>query len=516
MANVVLYARVSTDEQAAKGTSIPFQKERLYQYCEVTGENVVQYFAEDYSAKNFDDRPDFAKLLTFLKESRGLVQKLLVVRWDRFSRNAPEAYNMIAKLAKLGVEVNAIEQPIDFDIPEQKMMLSFYLTIPEIENDRRALNTTNGMRKNMKEGRWVSTAPIGYKNARDTANKPILVKTDKAELIKKSYEFFATGTYPIDVLRKKMNEKGLKLSKNQFWCMLRNPIYYGKIKIKAYRNESEELAQGIHEPIVNEELFFEVQNVLEGKKKLKAKPTKINNNMPMRGYLVCSCCGKNLTGSASKGNGGQYYYYHCQPGCKERINTEEAHKSFEKWLNDISFKSDEARLYLAIMEDIFKTNEGDRDFEIKNLEAEYKKKLETMDKAAEKLVLGDLDKYGYKRLKESLSRECTQLRLRIDELKKTESGFAEYVRYGVSLLSNLPQYYSNATLEGKQKMLGLIFPEKLVFDKGSYRTNEPNEIIELLCSKDKVFESNKKGQEVKNNNLSYMVAPPGIEPRFTV
>jgi hypothetical protein len=102
--------------------------------------------------------------------------------------------------------------------------------------------------------------------------------------------------------------------------------------------------------------------------------------------------------------------------------------------------------------------------------------------------------------------------LRIDELKRAESGFAEYVRYGVSLLSNLPQYYSNATLEGKQKMLGLIFPEKLVFDKGSYRTNEPNEIIELLCSKDKVFKGIKKGQEVKNNNLSYMVAPPLIQP----
>src|ERR1039457_5600475 len=126
MTNVILYARVSTDEQAAKGTSIPFQKERMEQYCSLMGFNAVKYFAEDYSAKNFEDRPEFNKLLSFLKTNRGLVQKIMVVRWDRFSRNAPESYTMITRLRKIGIEVNAIEQPIDFSVPEQKMMLSFY------------------------------------------------------------------------------------------------------------------------------------------------------------------------------------------------------------------------------------------------------------------------------------------------------------------------------------------------------------------------------------------------------
>ena len=92
----------------------------------------------------------------------------------------------------------------------------------------------------------------------------------------------------------------------------------------------------------------------------------------------------------------------------------------------------------------------------------------------------------------------------------------EYCKYGVSLLSNLPQYYSNATLDGKQKMIGLIFPEKLIFDGGGYRTTQPNELLTLLCSAGADFAENKKGQEVNNNNLSFMVAPPGIEPEFKV
>jgi len=52
---------------------------------------------------------------------------VLFLKWDRFSRNAGDAYFMINVLRKLGVEPQAIEQPLDLSIPENKMMLAFYL-----------------------------------------------------------------------------------------------------------------------------------------------------------------------------------------------------------------------------------------------------------------------------------------------------------------------------------------------------------------------------------------------------
>ena len=78
---------------------------------------------------------------------------------------------MISTLTKLGVEPQAIEQPLDLNIPENKIMLAFYLSAPEVENDRRSLNTIAGMRRAKKEGRWVSTAPRGYENKYDAGNK---------------------------------------------------------------------------------------------------------------------------------------------------------------------------------------------------------------------------------------------------------------------------------------------------------------------------------------------------------
>lgn len=93
-----------------------FQKEMLEKYCVIHNYNIVEIYKEDYSAKNFDDRPEFNKLMQFVKINKGLVKMILVSRWDRFSRNAPESYKVIATLRKQGIEVNAVEQPINFNI----------------------------------------------------------------------------------------------------------------------------------------------------------------------------------------------------------------------------------------------------------------------------------------------------------------------------------------------------------------------------------------------------------------
>lgn len=163
MRKAILYIRVSTDEQADKGYSLQHQEERLRKYCELNNIEVVELFKEDHSAKTFN-RPEFTKLLNSLKKHKAKAELLLFLKWDRFSRNTGDAYGMINTLNKLGVDPQAIEQPLDLDIPENKIMLAFYLAAPEVENDRRAMNVFAGMRRAKREGRWMGTAPKGYKN----------------------------------------------------------------------------------------------------------------------------------------------------------------------------------------------------------------------------------------------------------------------------------------------------------------------------------------------------------------
>ena len=511
MQTAIIYTRVSTDEQAEKGYSLRDQKQRLEKYCTVNSIDVVHHFEDDHSAKTFD-RPEFKKLVDYIRKNKGLVKKLLIVKWDRFSRNMEASLNMITQLVKLGVSVEAIEQPLDESVPENLLMKAFYLAAPQVENARRSLNTTNGMRKALKEGRYVSTAPYGFKNTRDEQNRPIITHSAMAPVIKKAFEQIATGNFPIEILRKKLFKEGLKISRSNFYTVLRNPIYCGKIRIKAFKDEPEDVVQGIHEPIISEELFYEVQNVLDGKKKAKTKYALLNDEYPMRGHLICPKCGKTLTGSSALGNGGKYFYYHCTKGCKERHKSDGVHNAFEIWLNDISIKPEIASLYLAIMDDVFKTNEGDREAEVKKFEKLISENQQTLDRAVKKLVDDVLDKYGYNRIKENVARENAEYRTRISELKAAESGYQEYCRYGFSLLSNMGHYYGAANIENRQKMLGLIFPEKLVYNDNTFQTMQPSEILDLLCNGGNSFSDGKKEKSSKNAAQSCVVIPSGFKP----
>lgn len=350
----ILYIRVSTDEQAEKGYSLKHQQERLERYCDFQNIDVVAIYQDDHSAKSFE-RPQFQNLLSNLKKKREAASLLLFTKWDRFSRNAGDAYGMINQLKKLGVEPQAIEQPLDLDIPENKIMLAFYLAAPEVENDRRALNTLVGMRRAKKEGRWMATAPKGYKNARSEDNRPIIEPSKDASIVRFAFEELAKGVKDIESIRRMVNQKGLKVSRSAFWYLVRNPVYCGKIFIPAWKDEEAHYVKATHEPLIPESLFEEVQDVLHGRKRnIPVKNTK-REELPLRGYLLCQRCGRPLTGSASHGNGGKYYYYHCQAslGCKERFKAEEANKSFLKYLQTFKTKEEILDLYLLIMEEKF-------------------------------------------------------------------------------------------------------------------------------------------------------------------
>ncbi|NII83493.1 MULTISPECIES: recombinase family protein [unclassified Pedobacter] len=260
-----LYIRVSTDEQAEKGYSQRDQEERLKRYCEFNNITVRKVIYEDHSAKTFN-RPAWGTLLADLRKSKGrLTDLVLFTKWDRFSRNAGDAYNMISTLRTLGVEPQAIEQPLDLSIPENKLMLAIYLSTPEVENDRRALNVINGMRKARKEGRWMASAPIGYKNiTTETGKKMIVTRELQASLIKEAFERIAMGIFSTEQIWKALRTKGLSCGKNNFLVCMRNPVYYGKIFIPKYKDEESHLVNGIHQPLITQSLFYEVQDVMDG------------------------------------------------------------------------------------------------------------------------------------------------------------------------------------------------------------------------------------------------------------
>ena len=502
MKKVIIYTRVSTDDQAEKGLSLRDQKDKLVKYCNAKNLEIVKHYEDGgYSAKTFN-RPQFIALLEYVKKNKNSVNKLLVVKWDRFSRNTEASFTMITQFAKLGVNVEAIEQMLDDTVPENLIMKALYLAIPEVENLRRSKNTKDAMRKGLKEGRYLSTAPYGYKNERDELKQAIIVPSPMAEPIKKAFEMIDSRLWQVEPLRKKLYNEGLKISRSNFYVVLKNPIYCGKIRIKAAGEEGEQIVQGIHQPIISEELFYRVQDILQGKRKSKRKYSTLNEEYPLRGYLACSRCGRMLTGSSAKGNGGTYYYYHCVKGCKERYISEYLNAEFMEWLDEFELKPELANAYLKVIGEIFKINEGDRNVEIKKREKGIEENELLIEKTDFKFARDAIEAEDYNRMISNLKKERTRLNSELAELKSTETGFYEYCQYGINILSDLRKYYSNATLENKQRIIGLIFPQKITFEKNNFQTINKNEILNLLCNADKGFRQKKTGFPAEKSQKS--------------
>lgn len=90
---------MSTDEQADKGYSQRNQEEVLRKYCEINSIGIRDVIYEDHSAKTFI-RPQWKKIVLNLKKYKNKTDLILFTKWDRFSRSAGDAYQMINMLRK--------------------------------------------------------------------------------------------------------------------------------------------------------------------------------------------------------------------------------------------------------------------------------------------------------------------------------------------------------------------------------------------------------------------------------
>lgn len=515
MSRAILYVRVSTDEQAEKGYSQRDQEERLRNWCKYNSVEVVEVILEDHSAKTFL-RPKWQMLLARLRENKRLrIDQILFTKWDRFSRNAGDAYQMINVLRKAGIEPQAIEQPLDIRIPENKIMLAFYLAAPEVENDRRALNVFHGMRRAKKEGRWVATAPMGYRNTRSFDGKKIIEPdTNKAPIMKWVFEELALGRFNTEQVWKQAVRKGLKCSKNNFWLAIRNPVYCGQIFIPEFEGEKAQRVKGLHEPIVSPSTFNLVQDMISGRKRNPYQKPKIvsDDNLPLRGFLRCTKCDRMLSGSASKGRSTYYYYYHCSSSCGVRFKADDVNEKFERQLNMLVPRPGRMKIYSDLVLSSYKEQTKIREKERRDLVDELDKINERLRNARIKLVDGLLATEDFEHVKSLCTKRIEELEIKLNSFSDDHAEIGTYIKHILTGLEHLSKLYKSGTIEEKRQIIGSIFPENLTFDGIEHRTARLNEGIDLIYQITSKLRRQKKGTSAFKNDLSLRVLPKGFEP----
>ena len=515
--NVILYRRVSTTDQKENGNSLSTQKHSLRGFALENGMNVIREFEEDFSAKNFK-RPEFNRLLDFVKINKRKVDFILITSWDRFSRNVYEALRVISEMRDLGVEINSVENWVDQDDPQQLLMQLLYLGMPEVDNRVKSQKVKDNMRQGLKDGRWNRSQPLGYIPGRDpeNPNRPLMRKDPiKATLITELFKDYATGGYSQSEILKHPKYEHLKLSKSNLSRILKNELYTGKIRVPASKSEPEEMVNALHEPITDWETFQRVQHHLSQRTQNRHKPKKLNEHFPLRGHLECPKCSGSLTGSGSRSKTGKvHYYYHCNSskGCKARFKVQEAHNKFECLLRQLKPDPGVSELLKIILEEKYKSSANMKYERINELKKEIDKLNERKGRLLDTLLDNVITQDTYRERESLIINEILNKKDSLLNLGDYQKDLKDYIDFGVFLLENLEDLYLQGDAVMKNKLLSSILDEKLLFLNSKYRTPKFKEGFAFIYQNINKLQRAKKENGDKLSNVSFMVPGAGIEP----
>ena len=119
-----------------------------------------------------------------------------------------------------------------------------------------------------RRGELPGPAPLGYLNHRTGKfETTVIIDREKAPLISEAFTIAAQRNCSLRTLLSDLTAKGL-LSRNgkrlqvaALWQLLNNPFYAGFVRYE------DELFQGQHEPLTDQETFDQVQHQLEGRRR---------------------------------------------------------------------------------------------------------------------------------------------------------------------------------------------------------------------------------------------------------
>lgn len=484
MNKAILYCRVSSDEQA-KGGSLKYQEEALRRYCNSHQIEIVEVFSEDYSAKTFN-RPEMNKICKkYLKKKKEIeTDTLLVLRWNRFTRDASDGWEYISRFKKYGIEVNAIEEHIDFSIAESKITLSVFLTMAEVDNDKRSKATRDGIHQALSEGKCAGLAPYGYINKR-TSKHNCWIEHDpvQAPFVVEAFSRVAYGVEAPTLVWKDLKKQGMRVSESTFFRMLKNRFYIGEVFVPAYGTDEEHYVKGKYTPMVDVKTFNAVQKRLAANEKPEVEVKKTPDEIfYMRSFLKCPYCGSTVYGSFSKGRNKKYPYYHCNYCGQYRISADEANDNMQKYLTSIKPNQAILALYEQIFLDIQKQSSKTNQDSIKRLKqeiVEIDNKMEKVrNKWLEEIITDENFNDMYARLKEQ--KKEAEMALFESKEQPTSRELEEKIKYALAFVENVGTCLASAPITLKLNILGSIFSGKIVFENEKPRTENLSPLVSLI------------------------------------
>ena len=481
---IIGYGRKSKEDKGRNNISISTQEELCKKYADDRGCKFI-YFSDVNKTGDNLNRPEFQKMLEYVKKHRDRIYCIVTYRIDRPTRNIQDYYSIILPfLQRNNVTIACINEGFDDILKLEPIILAMYLGMAaqELKNIKtRAKSTVEYRARN---GYTLGKQPVGYLK-KNTKGGVIRIDNDKKHYIKQAFDLYATGIFSLDGVGRELakygfvNSLGKPYPKKRIEDILKNPIYMGKVPYEG------ELYDGKHEPIISEELFYRVQLRFEDTGNRRPK----GDVKTYTGFIKCAKCGCAYTGLVKHGahNSGTYTYYRCSN--YNKVHTKERNISehlIDEAMQEVleSFVISDEQLK-RVKKSIFEAVSELQSYEhksVKELQQQYDKLTDTIANAVKQKLTGelDIDDDTYNELMKKWQDEKREIGNKITNLSESTKDTMTRMKILTDFATRVPELYLKATLEEKRMILTTIAESIVIDDEAETITVKLRPIFEHL------------------------------------
>ncbi len=203
----VLYARVSTEEQARSGYSLAQQLEALREYAAREGYEIVEEITDPGQGGASLERPGMDRVRDLV--GAGDVSVVLAQDRDRFTREPAYHYLLRREFEEYGARMCALNDRGD-DSPEGQLTNGILDQLAKFERAKTAERTRRGKVRKAKEGKIVaaSTGPVfgfAFNNARDG----YVIDEPRMQVVRDIFRMIAEESTPLTTVRSALEVRGV-------------------------------------------------------------------------------------------------------------------------------------------------------------------------------------------------------------------------------------------------------------------------------------------------------------------
>jgi site-specific DNA recombinase len=265
-----------------------------------------------------------------------------------------------------------------------------------------------------------------------------------------------------------------------------HPIYAGYIESEVW---GVSFRKGQHEGVISLETFERIQERLTGKT-LIATRRDINEDFPMRGYVVCGCCKQPLTANWSKGRNTAYPYYICRHRGCEKFGKSVARDKIESAYQELLRALVPSEQLFGLMLNLFKKRWDQSEARAKDTRTAMKLEVNAIEKKIAQildLMVASDNKtvlVAFERKIDELERQKLVLAEKTERCGTSAKGFDETFRTAFDFISSPWNLWENGTLEDKRIVLKLTLASHIEYDwKNGVRTAELSIPFKVLLGK---------------------------------